>query len=315
MGPQVEGIMRITALFIALVVLIGSACPASGTGTTAFNFLKVGLGARPVGMGGAFTAVADDATAVYWNPAGLTAMVGTEALAGYIAYMADINSGFAAYTRPMGDKGRLAVSINSFYIGDIVETDETGNELGTFGSSMFVPTLAYGRRLNEKLAVGAAAKLVYQSIASYTSYGAALDVGATYLLPDKPYSFGFVVQNLGQQLSAFVEETDLTPITAKAGAVYRHRTAPFVAALDVGTAIDSDIFFNLGAEYWVSSLLGLRFGYYSMGQELHSESDRDILGGLSFGLGLRWKKYGFDYALVPKVDLGQVHRLSLSVKM
>jgi len=307
--------MKITAITAVLLVVTGSVCAASGAGTTAFNFLKIGLGARPLGMGGAFTAVAADATAAYWNPAGLTAVVGTEALAGYVRYVADINSGFAAYTRPLGEKARMALSINSYYIGGITETDENNDTLGEFGSSMLIPSFAYARSLNERLAVGAAAKLIYQSIASYTSYGAALDLGAVYLMPDKPYSFGLVVQNLGQQLSAFVEEKDLTPIMGKAGAVYRHRTAPFVAALDVGKAIDSDFFFNMGAEYWVSSMLGLRFGYYSMGQELHSESDKDILGGLSFGLGLRWRKYGFDYALVPKVDLGQVHRLSLSLKM
>jgi hypothetical protein len=315
MGPQAEGTMRVLAIAIALLMIASSASAGSGSGTTAFNFLKIGLGARPVGMGSAFTAVADDATAAYWNPAGLMSVVGAEALAGYVSYVAGINSGFAAYTRPFGEKARIAVSINSYYVGGLTEMDENGDRLGEFGSSMLIPTLAYGRKMSKNVTAGVAAKFIYQSIASYTSFGAALDAGALILIPDKPYDFGFVVQNLGQQLSAFVEEKDLTPITAKVGAVYRHRTAPFVAGLDVGMSIDSDPFFNLGAEYWVSKMLGLRFGYYSMGRELYSESEKDILGGFSFGLGVKWRKYGFDYALVPKVDLGQVHRLSLSVKM
>lgn len=307
--------MKTLTISILFVFTAGSVFAASGAGTAAFNFLKIGIGPRALGMGGAYTAVADDATSTHWNPAGLTEMEGAKLAFGYTKYMAGINSGFLAYAKPMGVNSYLGAMINGFYVGGLTRTDENNIELGEFGSSMLVPRVAYARRLSENLSAGVAVKLIYQSIDTFNSYGMALDVGGSYAPTEVPYSFAVVVQNLGQQLKAFVEEKDLPPITAKVGGVYRHREAPFLVGLDAGKSIDSDIFFSLGAEYWVNEMLGLRFGYYSLGRDLHSGSDTDILGGLSFGLGLKWKKYDLDYALVPKVDFGYVHRLSISLDM
>lgn len=307
--------MRILLVMLLCALVAGSASASPDAGTAVFNFLKIGVGARAPGMGGAFTAVADDVTSIYWNPAGLIRVSGAEATAGYIKYMAGVNSGFAAYARPLGPRSKVAVGVNSFYVGGLTKTDENNNELGEFGSIMLVPVVAYATGMGENISIGAAAKFIYQSIDTYNSYGAAVDVGGTYTPTEARYSVGLVIQNLGQQLKAFVTDKDLPPITARIGGVYRHKEAPFIAGLDVGKSIDSDFFFALGAEYWVDPMLGLRFGYCSMGQELYSDSPSDIMGGFSFGLGAKWKKYGLDYAFVPKVDLGLVHRLSISVKM
>ena len=307
--------MKAFAILALTVFIAGSVLAASGTGTAAFNFLKIGFGPRALAMGGAYTAVADDATSTHWNPAGLIEMEGAELTFGYINYMAGINSGFLAYARPMGTKSYLGGMINGFYIGGLTRTDENNNDLGEFGSSILVPRVAYATRLGESVSAGMAVKLVYQSIDTFNSYGIALDAGGNYTPSEAPYTFALVVQNLGMQLKAFVEEKDLPPITVKVGGAYRHKEAPFLVGLDVGKSIDSDIFFSLGTEYWVNKMLGLRLGYYSQGRHLQSGSDTDILGGLSFGLGLKWKKYDFDYALVPKVDFGYVHRLAISIDM
>lgn len=307
--------MKVLAASVLLLFAAGSVFGASGAGTAAFNFLKIGIGPRALGMGGAYTAVADDATSTHWNPAGLAEMEDAEIAFGYIKYMAGINSGFLAYARPMGTKSCLGGMVNGFYVGGLTRTDEYNNELGEFGSSIIVPRVAYATRFGENLSAGVAVKLIYQSIDTFNSYGMALDAGGSYKPTGAPYSFALVVQNLGQQLKAFIEEKDLPPITVKVGGVYRHKEAPFLVGLDLGKSIDSGIFASLGTEYWVNKMLGLRFGYYTLGGDLHSGSDADILGGLSFGLGLKWKKYDLDYALVPKVDFGYVHRLSISVEM
>ena len=307
--------MRILIGIIVLFLLAGSSLGSSGVGTASFNFLKIGVGARPLAMGGAFTAMADDATSIYWNPAGLTKITGSEAAVGYVKYMAGINSGFAGYARKLGEKSNIGVSVNSFFVGGLTKTDENNKDLGTFGSSILVPTVAYATRLGETVSAGAAAKFIYQTIDTYNSYGIALDMGAVYAPANARYEVGFVAQNVGQQMKAFISEKDLPPVTVKLGALYKHKEAPFRAGFDLGKSTDSDFFFSFGTEYWINQLLAARFGYYSMGQELHSDSDKDMLGGLSFGIGLKWRKYGFDYAFVPKVDFGYEHRVSLQVKM
>ena len=83
-----------------LVLMLSYSCYASGPGTTAANYLKIGVGARATAMGGAFTAIADDATALYWNPAGLSQIKGKQLSASYNSWFAGINQGYLSLVFP-----------------------------------------------------------------------------------------------------------------------------------------------------------------------------------------------------------------------
>src|SRR6266487_6212781 len=101
-------------------------------GTTAANFLKLGVGARALAMGEAYSAVADDANALYWNPAGLTRIYHAEATFMHAAYLANSFYDYAAYGTHLGKHGALGAGVQYFSAGRITQTDVTGNDVGDF---------------------------------------------------------------------------------------------------------------------------------------------------------------------------------------
>src|SRR3990172_5842749 len=103
--------------FFLFLLIFSSFSNAGGPGTTAFNFLKIGEGARPVAMGSAFTAVADDGNLLFWNPAGLSQIEEPMGTTTYRNYIAGIHSGYLAYLRPKGEKVGIGGSIHFLYVG------------------------------------------------------------------------------------------------------------------------------------------------------------------------------------------------------
>ncbi|MCB0296475.1 MAG: UPF0164 family protein, partial [Calditrichaeota bacterium] len=84
-------------------------------GTTAAQFLKIGAGARPIGMGGAYTALANDILSIYWNPAGLSRVIGNgEAAFNHAEWLAETNYDFAAFSMNVGSLGSFGFQIISF---------------------------------------------------------------------------------------------------------------------------------------------------------------------------------------------------------
>ena len=109
----------------------------SKTGTTAAQFLKIGIGARALAMGGAYSAVSDDATALYWNPAGLSSMKKNEILLDHQDWILDVDLDFVggSYNTPFGTIG---AAISAMYMGEM-EVTTTHDPEGTGKNSMPVP--------------------------------------------------------------------------------------------------------------------------------------------------------------------------------
>jgi len=107
-------------------------------GTRAFNFLKIEVTARPVSMGGAFTGLADDESALYYNPAGIAALEGKHYILAYQNNVFDMQSGFVGYIHPLGYNKKVSIYLNYLNYGEFIRTDDLGNEEGTFsGSDLF----------------------------------------------------------------------------------------------------------------------------------------------------------------------------------
>ncbi len=122
------------AILSSFILVLSCVGYASDVGITAANFLKIGIGARATAMGGAFTGLADDATALYWNPAGLTQIEGRKFSATYSSWFAGINRGYITYVLPtLG--GVTAVGFNYVSMGEMEGRDEESNPTGNFGAS------------------------------------------------------------------------------------------------------------------------------------------------------------------------------------
>ncbi|MFH1282650.1 MAG: PorV/PorQ family protein [bacterium] len=278
-------------------------------GTCGAEFLKLGVGARPIGMGEAFVAVADDASSISWNPAGLRE-VNRRQLAGmHAVWLEDFSYEYIAYAQPL-KSGTLGASINYLHMGDIDSLDEQGNTTGSLSFHDLAVNVAYSSRISQLL-WGINLKLIQEELAGSSAQAYATDIGVIYKMDDKDkLKLGAVVQNLGTEIK-YESAGDPLPLLIKAGAAYRLKSNLLLAA-DINTPIDNDPSLHLGIEYKFNKLknidLAARAGYKTT-----TIVDLDALSGLSAGLGCKISDIGIDYAWIQYGDLGNTHRISFLV--
>jgi hypothetical protein len=309
----IKQILGLGSLFF--IVLCSSQVLSEGPGTTAFNFLKIGEGARPIAMGSAFTAVADDGNLLFWNPGGFSQIETPMGTTTYRNYVAGIHTGYLAYLRPKSEKDAFGGSVHFLYSGSMVKTNMVGEPLGDFTYSVVVPTIGYGRKIKEDVSVGIAIKGIYQNVDEFNNFGVAADIGGLYETPREGLTVGAVVQNLGAEVQPLDSLKYSLPITGKIGGVYRIPEKPVTIALDLSKPIDNDFAVSFGGEAWLSSRLAFRGGFTSTLLDLKTGSGTDFLAGISSGVGLLVKNIHFDYAITPMIDLGLAHRISLSKEL
>ncbi|MFQ5606733.1 MAG: PorV/PorQ family protein [Candidatus Zixiibacteriota bacterium] len=321
--PKSLQISVIALLMWALVVLpLAADETARKAGTRAFAFLKRDVGARPVGMGGAFTGFADDETTLFYNPGATVNLDGRRGIAGYQNFIAGINAGFLGYLHPLGEREKIGGFINYIDYGSFIRTDNTGAELGEFGGGSFVFGLNYSREIGAKFQAGGNAKLIYSDIESFTATGLAVDLGLRYKIKEQPREFrkrgygavGLTVQNLGGMLSTFAAnaEKDPLPIIFRLGVAGRPRGVPLHFAGDVILPADNDIQIALGAEYAEIEYLALRAGWASFGENFRTVADDGALAGFSFGVGFDFERMNIGYSISPMNDLGESHRITVT---
>lgn len=309
----------------------------SKVGTTAYPFLKIGVGAKALSMGGAFVGLANDESAIYYNPAGLVGLHTRSFSASYMNYVADMQSGNVMFVLPSGkaaaeeeleiydgedpgplvsdSKSAIAFAITYFSYGTIDETNSSGQIIGDFTGSDMAFSLGYANKITPRLAIGAVGKFIYQKIDDLSSQGMALDAGLLYRLKDGRTNFGVSASNLGVQLSGLSEEhKDALPIMFRAGLSHRLREIPITVSGEGVLPADNDIFGAVGVEFHPNIPLALRLGYSSFGSNYKTGGDKDNTAGFSFGAGFSFPKIKVDYAFLPYADLGSLHRVNLAYR-
>ena len=286
-------------------------------GTTGFAFLKLGAGSKAVSMGGAFTGVADDAAAMYYNPAGTINVPGRQFLAAYHNYVMDIQSGFVAATFPFMKTRKVGFFADYLNFGDFTETDQYGVPTGNFSGGDILLGANISANLMPALAAGVNVKFISEMAAGYSSEAVAFDLGLFYRHRDSLTTAGLSVYNLGGVLSGFSEGSvgehkDKLPMGVRAGLAHSLRELPLVAALDVVLPNDNDLYINAGLEFYKFKPLYIRAGYSTFGENYKTGSGSGTLGGLSAGFGLDYKVYHISYAFMPYLDLGSSHRVTIS---
>jgi len=294
-----------TILYLAAwsLVLAGTALAAAGgTGTTAGVFLKLHGGVRAAAMGEAFVAVADDPSALHWNPAGMGQIKSAEFSSTYSSWFDGASFTSLTLVRPfyLGHSG--GIMFNNLDAGAIEETtlSQPGGTGRTFSPFALTTTLAYCHRLNTVLSLGFSGKYLREDIDDSSMRGYAFDLGALFRL-SKKLSFGFTVKNIG----TFHGIDNALPLSYRAGISLRPTDALLLAG-DLDLPNDNRSTFHLGAEYGFNELFCGRIGY-------NTRAEDNAGGNLGLGTGIRREGMKFDYAYLPFGDLGDTHRISFGL--
>ena len=283
-------------------------------GTTVFNFLKIESAARPTAMGGAFTGLADDASALYYNPAGTATLDGRQFILGYNNSIIDIQSGFIGYIHPVGAERKFLVYLNYLNYGDFIRTDANGEVDGTFSGSDILFAAGYAMKVKEDLQAGGTAKLIYEKIETYSAIGFAADLGLKWKLERSKTEIGLMIQNLGLQASTFVDggDKESLPLTIRGGFSSHLRGLPLLFAADLIYPTDNDLYFAFGTELLSIKPLYIRLGWSSLGSNYKTDSDKDDLAGFAAGFGFDYNRMQLSYTITPQAELGTSHRVTLT---
>ncbi|MBI4052354.1 MAG: PorV/PorQ family protein [Elusimicrobia bacterium] len=298
-------------LLLSLLALAASCLElaASGPGTSSADFLKIGLGARAVGMGGSFVGIADDASAIYWNPAGLSQMLQQEVGFLHTQWLNGITYEYGLYAYPHARWGTWAASLSLLQKNSIPSYDETGAGLGDVSVSHSVWSLGWGRSLfSENLALGVGVKRIQEDLAGFSANSYAVDLGSLFSIYEHPVfrvAAGASVRHLGSH-GAFISESEPLPRTLVLGLGMKAFDERLSLGLDGVFPRDQKVgYFTLGAEYWVHPMISVRAGY---------KSGADIGTGFSAGAGVRIQAFQFDYAVADFGALGLTHRGGVSFR-
>ncbi|MFH1258477.1 MAG: PorV/PorQ family protein [Elusimicrobiota bacterium] len=303
---------KVWVLALLCGLLAAGKIQAAGEGTVGADFLKIGLGARAVGMGEAVTAVVNGVEGMFWNVGGLSKLNKLEATFMRLEYFEDISLNNLAYGQRIGNYGVVGMFVESLDLGKIerTEIDGSGNLLDqgdSFKASNLVLGLGYSLSLGEKHGAGVVFKGIQGKIDNETASSFAADLGWTYDFREN-LQLGAAVQNIGGEFK-YVSEGDKLPLRVRAGVGYKLIEGLLLGADVVSEVNENKTNGNLGVEYTFKELAALRVGY-------NSERVNSLGGGagLSVGAGFKYQNYNIDYGFVPYGDLGNSHRVSLGVK-
>jgi len=299
-------------ILVVLLLLPGVLYGQAKVGTAGAQFLELGVSARAVAMGEAFVALANDATAVYYNPAGLTQLYDREVAFTHIDYPADISYEFAALAYPLYDfGGTLGLGVYMLDAGDITETTyeyPTGTGR-TFGAKEYAVGLSYGRSLTDRFSLGVTLKFIDELYEAERASGWSADVGTSYDTGFRNFRISMVITNFGPDMK-FLSESHPLPINFKFGGainVLDGSTHKATLALEGWHPSDNLEKYNAGLEYSYGDRYFVRVG----------EKFNYDVGGFSVGGGLNLPLSSvhlrLDYAYRDLGLLEEAHRFSVGL--
>lgn len=305
-------------LLLAIILLPSLAFSQAKVGTTGVNFLELGVSARAMGMAEAFTAGVDDASAIYYNPAGLVYVYGREIMLTHIDMPADINFEFVAMATPLEAVGGVVgIGIYSLNTGDIPYTgyeywnaaDAAGN-MQYFSAGDIAVAVSYARYLTDKFSLGITAKYIREDLSEYSATGWAADVGTVYNSGYRNFKIAMLISNFGPDMK-FIQKEFPLPINFKFGASIDFIDMEdhlLMLAAEGSHPADNLEKYNVGLEYRYLEKFSLR-----VGERLNYDSDGLTAGGgltipigdeIDLSVNYAYQDFGF---------LTEVHRFSLGI--
>jgi hypothetical protein len=316
------------------------------TGTASLQFLKLGIDARATGMGEAYTAVTNDISSVYWNPAGLALIPQQQAFFSHTNWPADIMHEFVAVSHSTGVSA-YAFSASVLHMAPMdVISDETLAPTGEkFNYSDMALGLTYSSAFTDKFSFGITGKYLRESAAGHAINSYSVDLGSLYNTKWKNLTIGMSLRNFGPDVKYSIDndedghmdedpvdlldndgdghiDEDSPELSAKIpmnfsmGAcadLYRTDTQYWIASAQLDNCIDRQETWNLGTEYKYGSLFA-RAGY-QLNYDTYNASF-----GLGWELATRIAVFNIDYAYTNMGNMaeddfaGSAHRVSIKMK-
>jgi hypothetical protein len=292
---------------VSWLLVIPQIAFAAGQAGQDIAVLKAGVGARPLGMGGAFTAIADNADAPYWNAGALGFVEHNEITSMQTKLSTDADHYYISYVRPAFG-GTLGISWIQVGLGTITETSSEVDEhnevidLSVFSYFSNAYLVSYGKKLSEKLSLGLSAKYLTSDmfdIEGGQASGYSISPGLLYKFR-KGWSLGIKIDELVNSQQWGTGTVEQVPPKLRLGIAYA-KSNPGLFALDISQTLKSGYAAVASVGYeWTKDGLSLRAGY--------AES------GLTAGAGFVSEHTRIDYAYVTQRDLSRdnVHRVSLT---
>ena len=314
----------------------------SKVGITAATFLEIEVGARAIGMGGAFVAVANDATAIFWNPAGIARLPRGEAILIHTNWLVETNFDFSGIVIPAGYMGSFAVSVTSLRTDEmevrtVLKPEGTGEK---FSYGDLSAGLSYAKNLTDRFSIGINAKYISQRIWHMDAKGYALDIGTLFRTQFNGMVIGMTISNFGASLKlegrdVFVNYDEAPQFGGSNDRIPASKLTdkfPLPLLFRVGVAMDilksgssrltiaaaaahpnnNTEYINTGMEYVFNKNLALRFGYKNL-------FTLDTEEGFTAGFGTKLKLAGgvalkIDYAYQDFGRLQNAQRFSLGLE-
>lgn len=295
-------------VFAAVVAtLFGDISVAGELGSNTATFLKIGVGARALGMGSAFTSIADNPSAVYWNAAGLRRLASSQAEFSHQSWYQDVTVENLQVAFP-GNSVSFGAGLTYVNLGSIRSYDEFGNQGEDLTMYDLALTMAAAVDVTDNLAVGVSAKYVEQSFDVINGDALAADIGV--LASSHGINFGATVTNLGTSITYFNESEPL-PAAVRTGISFRQFEDKALFAIEAyapfrGTpAIHQGLEVNIIQDFYARSGLIYQTGAVSGSNAV----------SFDLGLGIAYGRGRFDYTYIPSDDYGSdaVHNFSLSL--
>lgn len=327
---------------LILTAIIGQFVFAqSKVGTTAANFLTIPVGPRASGMGGAYVALADDATALFWNSGAASRLQKSELTVAYSQWLVGTNYNWAGLVFKMSDDDAFGLSVNQLDYGeDLITTESAPMGTGERWSAQDIAIgLSYSRNLTDRFSIGGTVKYIRQQIWHESAAAFALDVGLLFKTQLNGLSLGMNISNFGTEMKLdgkdLFQPIDIDrklqsgnneniagslntdswtlPMMFTVGLNYSAiKTEEFVINI-AGDAVypnNHTSYFNLGSEFMWNNLVALRFGYNSLMKE-------SALEGICGGLGVQYDFGPFisriDYSYNDYGIFSQISKVSLSI--
>lgn len=299
--------IAIWVIAAVLAGVFGEVTVAGELGSTTAGFLKIGVGARAIGMGGAFTSIADNPSALYWNTAGLRRMDNPQAEFSHQSWYQDVHIENLLITFP-GRKVSFGAGLTYLNFGQIKTYDIAGNPGDDLSMYNLALTFGVATNVTENIMVGVSAKYIEQSFEIVKGRAFAGDIG---ILADYGgVNIGVAAVNLGTKMKYIAVEEDL-PAAIRIGLSMRQFQDRALFSIEGYSPFNGQMALHQGLEMKIYDQFFARSGL------VYQTKTVSEIGALTYnlGIGLGYGGGRFDYTFMPSDNYGTdaVHNFSISL--